>query len=71
MSSCHMQHCDQPHVAEHPIHGIKLCERCHELVERFGHPRTLGDLSNLITLALLNFGPKKVRAALNRLEGAN
>jgi hypothetical protein len=45
-----------------------LCERCHELVEQFGHPRTLGDLSKLITLALLNFGPKKVRAALNSLE---
>ncbi len=63
-----MQHCDRPHVAEHPVHGIRLCERCHELVERFGHPRTLGDLSNLITLALLNFGPNKVRAALDSLE---
>lgn len=50
------------------MHGIALCERCHALVERFGHPRTLGDLSNLIALALLKFGPSKVRAALQRLE---
>ena len=68
MSNCHIQHCDEPHAVEHPVHGIHLCERCHELVEQFGHPRTLGDLSKLITLALLNFGPKKVRAALNSLE---
>ncbi|NNC63939.1 MAG: hypothetical protein HKN84_04060 [Gammaproteobacteria bacterium] len=68
MSTCQMQHCDKPHVAEHPVHGIRLCERCLALVERFGHPRTLGDLSNLITLALLTFGPKKVRAALDSLE---
>ncbi len=63
-----MQHCNQPVVVEHSIHGIHLCERCHELVERFGHPRTLGDLSSLMTLALLKFGPSKVRAALDSLE---
>lgn len=68
MSSCHMQHCDQPTIVEHPVDGIDLCPRCHELVERFGNPRTLGDLSNLIALAVLRFGPSKVRAALRELE---
>jgi hypothetical protein len=37
-------------------------------VERYGHPRTLGDLSNLMALAVLKFGPSKVRAALSKLE---
>ena len=63
-----MQHCHRPSSAEHPLHGIHLCERCLTLVERFGHPRTLGDLSNLMALAVLEFGPSKVRAALSKLE---
>lgn len=68
MSSCHLGHCDRVSVTEHSVHGIPLCERCHALVERFGHPRTLGDLSNLVSLAVLGFGAAKVRAALTRLE---
>ena len=68
MPKCHFEHCDQASATEHPRHGIHLCDRCYELVERFGHPRTLGDLSSLIALAVLKFGPSKVRAALGRLE---
>ena len=68
MPSCHMQHCDRPSATEHPLHRIHLCERCLTLVEHFGHPRTLGDLSNLVALAVLKFGPSKVRAALSKLE---
>lgn len=68
MTKCHLEHCDQDSVLEHPAHGIQLCERCSELIERFGHPRTLGDLSNLMALAVLKYGPIKVREALRRLE---
>ena len=68
MPNCHLPHCDRASASEHPVHRIPLCERCRALVETFGHPRTLGDLSNLIALALLRFGSSKVRAALRRLE---
>jgi len=68
MPNCHFPHCDQPAEVEHPVHGIHLCARCLELVERFGHPRTLGDLSGLVALAVLKFGTSKVRAALRRFE---
>ena len=71
MPSCHLPHCDRQSVGKHPVHGLHLCERCERLIERFGHPRTLGDLSSLIALALLKFGPSKVRAALARLETLN
>ena len=68
MENCHFPHCGQAAVREHAVHRLRLCDRCHQLVERFGHPRTLGDLSSLVALAVLKFGPGKVRAALNRLE---
>ena len=68
MPKCHFEHCERVSVSLHPGHGIHLCERCHSLVERFGHPRTLGDLSSLVALAVLKYGPKKVRQALGRLE---
>jgi hypothetical protein len=68
MNKCHLERCDRDSVGTHPAHGIQLCERCSDLIERFGHPRTLGDLSNLMALAVLKFGPTKVRAALRRLE---
>ncbi len=68
MNKCHLEHCDQDSVGEHPAHRIYLCERCSELIERFGHPRTLGDLSNLMALAVLKYGPTKVRDALRRFE---
>ena len=68
MNKCHLEHCGQDAASRHPAHGIHLCERCSELIERFGHPRTLGDLSNLMALAVLKYGPTKVRDALRRLE---
>ena len=68
MPKCHFPHCGQASAGPHPQHGIHLCERCRALVERFGHPRTLGDLTNLIALAVLKYGPTKVRAALSRLD---
>jgi hypothetical protein len=71
MRRCHFPHCDRQAVREHPVHGAYFCERCEGLIERFGHPRSLGDLSSLIALALLKFGPSKVRAVLARLETLN
>lgn len=70
MPNCYLPHCDRVSVTEHPGHGIPLCQRCYELVERFGYPRSLGDLSGLMVLAVLSFGPSKVRTALRRLEAS-
>jgi hypothetical protein len=71
MAKCQFEHCDKPAAGEDLRHGLGLCARCRDLVERFGHPRTLGDLSSLVALAVLKFGPSKVRAALSRLEDAH
>ena len=68
MPACHFPHCGRSAVAEHPQHKIHLCERCRALVDRFGVPTTLGDLTKLIALAVLKFGPGTVRSALSRLE---
>jgi hypothetical protein len=68
MPSCSLHRCGRTPAEKHIVHKIYLCSRCRVLVSRYGYPHTLGDLSNFVTLAVLEFGPEKVRAALARLE---
>jgi hypothetical protein len=68
MSRCAIEHCPYPAVYEHPVYRVALCPRCRTLIDRFGYPRTLGDLSSLVMLLVLQFGTGRVHAALEKLK---
>ena len=46
-------------------YGIYLCENCRSLVNRYGYPTTLGDLSGLVMLAARKFGTSRRTRSLS------
>ena len=68
MTRCALEHCGGAPTHRHPKHSIHLCGSCLFLVERFGYPSSLGDLSGLLTLAVRKYGLNEVRAAIHSIE---